>query len=108
MTTGNNCGDRFANGITQGYQWYPLYGGMQDFNYINRETFEITLELSCVKYPATNTLQGHWEDNKVSLMEYAKATLHGVSGEPSFDFFYLFFLLLFFSFLSSSSSPFDN
>jgi carboxypeptidase D len=80
MSTGKNCGDQFTDGITQGYQWYPLYGGMQDFNYVSRETFEITLELSCVKYPQASELQGYWQDNKVSLLEYAKATLHGVSG----------------------------
>lgn len=80
MKLGSNCGDNFENGITQGYEWYPLYGGMQDFNYVNRETFEITLELSCTKNPPANTLEGHWKNNKVSLMEYMKATLHGVSG----------------------------
>ena len=57
----------FTNGITNGaevrlphssllprsgcisnnaHQWYVLYGGMQDWNYVARGTFEVTVELS--------------------------------------------------------------
>jgi len=81
MPNGPWCGDQyFPNGITQGYQWYPLYGGMQDFNYLERGCFEITLELSCPKHPPASELKGYWLDNKVSLLKYIATTHHGVTG----------------------------
>lgn len=30
---------------------YPIYGGMQDWNYIHEGCFELTLEISDVKWP---------------------------------------------------------
>ena len=29
MASGKHCGDNFANGVTNGAQWYPITGGMQ-------------------------------------------------------------------------------
>lgn len=47
-------------------------GGMQDYNYIYSQCFEITIEVSCCKYPNASTLENYWNDNKVSLIEYMK------------------------------------
>lgn len=44
--------------MTNGAAWYPLYGGMQDWNYLWASTIDVTMELSVVKYPDASTLQG--------------------------------------------------
>lgn len=64
--------DDFAKqgGVTNGAAWYSVAGGMQDFNYLGSNDFEVTLELGCQKYPPTSKLPEEWENNKLALLEY--------------------------------------
>uniref|UniRef100_A0A4X2MAT3 Peptidase M14 domain-containing protein n=1 Tax=Vombatus ursinus TaxID=29139 RepID=A0A4X2MAT3_VOMUR len=83
MRTGNFCKNsvNFRNGITNGYTWYPLKGGMQDYNYIWAQCFEITLEVSCCKYPPAENLPNFWNNNRDSLISYMKQVHLGIKGQ---------------------------
>eukprot|EP01128_Nolandella_sp_AFSM9_P010962 TRINITY_DN7679_c0_g1_i1.p1 TRINITY_DN7679_c0_g1~~TRINITY_DN7679_c0_g1_i1.p1 ORF type:complete len:537 (+),score=89.54 TRINITY_DN7679_c0_g1_i1:69-1679(+) len=70
----------FAQGITNGADWYPVYGGMQDWNYEVAGCMEVTLEVSCDKWPAFSTMQAYWEENLESFLSFHEFSLNGVRG----------------------------
>ncbi|XP_023012129.2 carboxypeptidase D isoform X1 [Leptinotarsa decemlineata] len=83
MSRGVSCKSSqtsFRRGITNGAEWYPLTGGMQDFNYVWYGCMEVTLEVSCCKYPPAHELPKYWEDNKLSLLKYLAEAHRGVQG----------------------------
>ncbi|CAH2096114.1 unnamed protein product [Euphydryas editha] len=84
MSRGVSCksGSRskFEKGITNGAAWYPLTGGMQDYNYLWHGCMEITLEISCCKYPPAHELNKYWQDNKESLIKFLAEAHRGAHG----------------------------
>jgi hypothetical protein len=60
-------------------------GGMQDYNYWGYGCYEITLEISCCKFPPANQLRQFWIDNKKSLVEYLKKANTGIRGIVQFN-----------------------
>uniref|UniRef100_A0A1I8JJW1 Peptidase_M14 domain-containing protein n=1 Tax=Macrostomum lignano TaxID=282301 RepID=A0A1I8JJW1_9PLAT len=84
MTSQHRCPayltERFTDGITNGAQWYSLYGGMQDYNYLNTNCFELTLELSCNKHPYAAELPRYWSENFYPLLVFMSAVHKGVRG----------------------------
>lgn len=43
---------------------------MNDFSYLHTNCFEVTVELSCDKFPHAGELPVEWENNKESLLLY--------------------------------------
>ncbi|XP_057974501.1 carboxypeptidase SOL1 isoform X2 [Malania oleifera] len=72
----------FPGGITNGALWYPIYGGMQDWNYIFGGCFELTLEISDNKWPGADELPSLWEFNRMSMLNLVASTVKtGVHGK---------------------------
>lgn len=71
----------FTDGITNGADWYLLEGGMQDYNYYWNGCMEVTLEVSCCKYPARDQLAEFWGQNKKALLSYIAEANKGVKGQ---------------------------
>lgn len=69
-----------TNGTTNGAAWYPLRGGMQDWNYLAAGTFELTLELSEAKWPPPPALPRLFRDNLASLLAFPLLATAGARG----------------------------
>lgn len=80
MQRGYSCQESFKDGITNGAFWYGVKGTMQDFNYLNSNCLELTLELSCCKYPVASKMINHWRYNKDSLLSFMEQIHTGVKG----------------------------
>lgn len=71
----------FAQGITNGAEWYCVYGGLQDYTYVYLDVLHVTLELSNIKYPPAGDLADFWEENRESLIAYLAKVHQGVKGK---------------------------
>ncbi|HNR32170.1 MAG TPA: M14 family zinc carboxypeptidase, partial [Candidatus Hydrogenedentes bacterium] len=70
----------FLYGITNGSDWYTIYGGMQDWNYRYVSCNDVTIELAVPKKPSASALPTYWTNNKESMLSYLEQVHKGVRG----------------------------
>ena len=68
------------NGVTDGYSWYQVFGGRQDYVTWALHGREITVELDTNYITPTADLQSLWEANRRSLIGYLENALYGIHG----------------------------
>jgi hypothetical protein len=74
------------NGITNGWDWYAVAGGRQDFMTWFHGGREMTIELSDAHILPASELDDHWDWNRQSLLDYlgqARYGIHGLVTDPS-------------------------
>ncbi|MBN2518947.1 MAG: carboxypeptidase regulatory-like domain-containing protein, partial [Bacteroidales bacterium] len=69
-----------GSGIINGYDWYSISGGRQDYVTWFLHGREVTLEISGDKIPDTYYLDTLWEFNYRSFLNYMEQCLFGISG----------------------------
>lgn len=77
---GSILDESFDGGITNGAYWYSVSGGMQDWNYLNTNDMEITIEVGCHKYPYAKDLPTYWKENRMALLDYMDQAHRGIKG----------------------------
>jgi PKD repeat protein len=70
----------YDDGITNGYAWYEVAGGRQDYMNFFQQCREFTLELSDEKLLPPSQLPAHWEYNYRSFLNYLEQVQYGVHG----------------------------
>lgn len=69
-----------ANGITDGYAWYTITGGRQDYMNYFKHCREVTIELSNTKLIPTTEFASNYSANVKSFMNYIEESERGIRG----------------------------
>jgi len=72
--------DGYDNGITNGYDWYEVNGGRQDYMNYFHQCREATIEISNTKNPPASQLLNFWNYNYKSFLNYMQQSLYGIRG----------------------------
>jgi len=70
----------YSSGVSNGFDWYSISGGRQDYMNYFKHCREVTMELSSIKTPPSYQLPDFWEYNYRSLLNYMEQVLYGVRG----------------------------
>lgn len=69
-----------VDGITNGYAWYEVNGGRQDFMNWWHYCREVTIEISATKLLNPSLLPAHWDYNRVAFLDWLEHSLYGIRG----------------------------
>jgi hypothetical protein len=69
------------NGITDGYAWYQVQGGRQDYTTYFHYGREVTIELSYIKIQYPDSLIPYWNFTKRSFLNFIEESSNGINGQ---------------------------
>jgi hypothetical protein len=65
----------FNNGITNGFDWYEVNGGMQDWSIYYKKDLQITVEVSNTKWPEYSKVDYYYQQNKPALIKFMERVI---------------------------------
>uniref|UniRef100_A0A8C4PW41 Carboxypeptidase X, M14 family member 2 n=1 Tax=Eptatretus burgeri TaxID=7764 RepID=A0A8C4PW41_EPTBU len=68
------------HGIVNGASWHSTTGSMGDFSYLHTNCFELSMELSCDKFPHSSELSLEWENSREALLVFMEQVHRGIKG----------------------------
>ncbi|MGD0340915.1 MAG: M14 family zinc carboxypeptidase [Bacteroidales bacterium] len=77
--------DELENGVTDGWDWYQINGGRQDFMTYDLQGREVTIELDYYYVTPTTRLDALWQYNWRSFLGYLENALYGIHGKVTDD-----------------------
>jgi len=72
--------DDLNNGITNGYEWYSITGGRQDYVNYYLHGREVTIELTKSRFVEDEALDSLWQYNRNALVNYLYNCFTGIKG----------------------------
>ncbi len=79
----NDYFDGYDDGITNGYDWYCVDGGRQDYMNYYHHCREVTIEISDTKLLPESDLNDFWTYNKDAMLGYMEQVMYGFGGTVS-------------------------
>ena len=70
----------WPEGITRGWEWYMIYGGMQDWAYYYHGEHHVTLEISNNKMPPFEQMDIYWDHNREAMLWWIQRAMTGMRG----------------------------
>lgn len=70
----------FPEGVTRGWEWYIIRGGLQDWAYHWRGEHHVTIELSNQSTPPYQDMDDYWDDNRDAMLWWMRRPLTGARG----------------------------
>ena len=72
--------DTYADGVTNGAEWYVITGSRQDYENAYGECREITIECSTTKKPSASTMPTYWNYNHTAMLALIEQCMNGIHG----------------------------
>ena len=69
----------FDSGVTNGWDWYYVYGSLQDWSYHVTSCLDITMEIG-TKWPPASQLPSYWSDNREGMLYFIRQAGWGLQG----------------------------
>ncbi len=70
----------FENGLTRGWEWYQIWGGMQDWVYYYHGEHHVLIEISFTKSPAFSQMDTYWDHNRDAMLWWMQRAWTGLGG----------------------------